>query len=65
MVDESVTVKGSPVRSLQKFIEDELTPEQYHALVDIRSAARERSDDLVPRHRHHHGDSGSHEPTGR
>lgn len=28
MVDESVTVKGSPVRSLQKFIESELTPEQ-------------------------------------
>jgi predicted hydrocarbon binding protein len=28
MMDESVTVKGSPVRSLQKFIEAELTPEQ-------------------------------------
>lgn len=28
MVDESVTVKGSPVRSLQKFIEGELSPEQ-------------------------------------
>lgn len=27
-VDESVTVKGSPVRSLQKFVEDDLTPEQ-------------------------------------
>ena len=26
--DESVTVKGSPVRSLQKFIDNELTPEQ-------------------------------------
>ena len=26
--DESVTVKGSPVRSLQKFIESELTPAQ-------------------------------------
>ena len=26
--DESVTVKGSPVRSLQKFLETELTPEQ-------------------------------------
>jgi len=25
-VDESVTVKGSPVRSLQKFIDAELTP---------------------------------------
>ena len=29
MVDESVTVKGSPVRSLQKFIEAELSPEQH------------------------------------
>lgn len=28
MVDESVTVKGSPVRSLQKFIDSELTTEQ-------------------------------------
>lgn len=28
MGDDSVTVKGSPVRSLQKFIEQELTPEQ-------------------------------------
>jgi predicted hydrocarbon binding protein len=27
-VDESVTVKGSPVRSLQKFIDSQLTPEQ-------------------------------------
>jgi predicted hydrocarbon binding protein len=27
-MDESVTVKGSPVRSLQKFIEAELSPEQ-------------------------------------
>ena len=27
-VDDSVTVKGSPVRSLQKFIESDLTPEQ-------------------------------------
>lgn len=27
-VDESVTVKGSPVRSLQKFVETELTPAQ-------------------------------------
>ena len=26
--DESVTVKGSPVRSLQKFIDSELTPQQ-------------------------------------
>ena len=28
MVDDSVTVKGSPVRSLQKFIDSELNPEQ-------------------------------------
>ena len=28
MADDSVTVKGSPVRSLQKFIERELTPQQ-------------------------------------
>jgi predicted hydrocarbon binding protein len=28
MVDESVTVKGSPVRSLQKFVEAALTPAQ-------------------------------------
>lgn len=28
MVDENVTVKGSPVRSLQKFLDGELTPEQ-------------------------------------
>lgn len=28
MVDESVTVKGSPVRSLQKFIDAELDPQQ-------------------------------------
>src|SRR5687767_10450454 len=26
--DETVTVKGSPVRSLQKFIEDDLSPQQ-------------------------------------
>src|SRR5688572_5338105 len=31
MMDESVTVKCSPVRSLQKFIEAELTPEQREA----------------------------------
>ncbi|HKO57036.1 MAG TPA: hypothetical protein VJ276_14260 [Thermoanaerobaculia bacterium] len=30
--DESVTVKGSPVRSLQKFIEANLTPEQREAV---------------------------------
>lgn len=34
MVDESVTVKGSPVRSLQKFIEAELTPDQKNAVLD-------------------------------
>ncbi|HEX8173412.1 MAG TPA: hypothetical protein VF824_22950 [Thermoanaerobaculia bacterium] len=32
MVDESVTVKGSPVRSLQKFIDAELTPPQREAV---------------------------------
>lgn len=34
MVDESVTVKGSPVRSLQKFLDSELTPEQRAALLE-------------------------------
>jgi len=33
MVDESVTVKGSPVRSLQKFIDAELTPEQRETVL--------------------------------
>ena len=32
MVDESVTVKGSPVRSLQKFIDSELSAEQREAV---------------------------------
>jgi uncharacterized protein (TIGR02265 family) len=32
MMDESVTVKGSPVRSLQKFVETELSPEQREAM---------------------------------
>jgi predicted hydrocarbon binding protein len=32
--DESVTVKGSPVRSLQRFLQAELTPAQYLALFD-------------------------------
>jgi hypothetical protein len=32
MVDESVTVKGSPVRSLQKFVDTELTPEQRETM---------------------------------
>lgn len=31
-VDQSVTVKGSPVRSLQKFIDAELTPTQRESL---------------------------------
>lgn len=34
MVDESVTVKGSPVRSLQKFIDGELTHEQRQRVFD-------------------------------
>lgn len=34
MVDESVTVKGSPVRSLQKFLDSELTPQQQAALLE-------------------------------
>ena len=34
MVDESVTVKGSPVRSLQKFIDAELTHDQKIAVMD-------------------------------
>ena len=32
MADETVTVKGSPVRSLQKFIDANLTPEQREAV---------------------------------
>lgn len=32
MVDESVTVKGSPVRSLQKFVESELSADQREAM---------------------------------
>ncbi|HEX2834421.1 MAG TPA: hypothetical protein VHW00_15530 [Thermoanaerobaculia bacterium] len=32
MMDESVTVKGSPVRSLQKFVDAELTQEQRETL---------------------------------
>ncbi len=34
MPDESVTVKGSPVRSLLKFLEAELTPEQRQRVFD-------------------------------
>lgn len=33
--DESVTVKGSPVRSLQKFVESELTPPQRDAIFQL------------------------------
>ena len=46
MVDESVTVKGSPVRSLQKFLEAELTPQQRQTVLDrlpAEYAARFRS----------------------
>jgi uncharacterized protein (TIGR02265 family) len=38
MVDESVTVKGSPVRSLQKFLDAELTPEQRERVLDALPA---------------------------
>lgn len=38
MVDERVTVKGSPVRSLQKFLEAELTPEQRQSMLDLLPA---------------------------
>ena len=34
MDDDSATVKGSPVRSLQKFLETELTPEQHRQVFD-------------------------------
>jgi uncharacterized protein (TIGR02265 family) len=34
MVDESVTVKGSPVRSLQKFIDAELSHDQKNDMLD-------------------------------
>ena len=46
MVDENVTVKGSPVRSLQKFLDAELTPEQRQTVLDAlpaEYAARFRS----------------------
>ena len=36
--DESVTVKGSPVRSLQKFIEAQLTPEQRESVLSALPA---------------------------
>ena len=39
MVDESVTVKGSPVRSLQKFIDAELTQDQKNLVLDQLPAA--------------------------
>jgi uncharacterized protein (TIGR02265 family) len=38
MVDESVTVKGSPVRSLQKFLDAELTPDQRQRVLDALPA---------------------------
>lgn len=38
MVDESVTVKGSPVRSLQKFLDAQLTPEQRDSVLDALPA---------------------------
>lgn len=38
MPDESVTVKGSPVRSLQKFLEAELTTEQRAAVLECLPA---------------------------
>ncbi|HVE71238.1 MAG TPA: hypothetical protein VNI54_07705 [Thermoanaerobaculia bacterium] len=34
MIDESVTVKGSPVRSLQKFIDAELTDDQKNLVLE-------------------------------
>lgn len=46
MVDESVTVKGSPVRSLQKFIDSELDASQREAVfgaLPAEIAARFRS----------------------
>lgn len=46
MVDESVTVKGSPVRSLQKFIDSQLTADEREALfrsLPAEYAARFRS----------------------
>ena len=46
MVDESVTVKGSPVRSLQKFLEAELTAEERAGVLDrlpVEYATRFRS----------------------
>lgn len=44
MVDESITVKGSPVRSLQKFIEAELTAAQREAT--LRNLPPELADRL-------------------
>jgi uncharacterized protein (TIGR02265 family) len=38
MDDDSVTVKASPVRSLLKFIEIELTPSQCDAVLDVLPA---------------------------
>jgi len=38
MTNETVTVKGSPVRSLQKFIDAELTPDQRGAVLSALPA---------------------------
>jgi V4R domain len=42
MVDDTVTVKGSPVRSLQKFIERELNPQQRDEV--LRTVPKEFAD---------------------
>src|ERR1043166_3867330 len=50
-VDDSVTVKGSPVRSLQKFIDAQLSPEQREkgfAALRPENASRFRSPFLAP-----------------
>ncbi len=56
-IDESVTVKGSPVRSLQRFIEAELTPtqrEEVFSKLPAEFATRLRSPilatELIPVH---------------
>ena len=49
MVDESVTVKGSPVRSLQKFIDAELSQDQKNAVLDrLRDARHVSAATFVP-----------------
>jgi hypothetical protein len=42
MTDESVTVKGSPVRSLQKFFDTDLSPEQRETVFRSLPAEYER-----------------------